>query len=72
MGIAALRAALMLAAALAFFHSVPATVNDKRSHGRELVARFQLSSDAVARYAALAAASASNRIPAPCVSSSTP
>ncbi len=54
MGIAALRAALVVAAALAFFHAVPAVGNDKRSHGRELVAQFQLPSEAVARYAALA------------------
>lgn len=57
MGIAALRAALVLAAALAFFHAVPAVGNDKRSHGRELVAQFQLPGDAVARYVALAGAS---------------
>jgi hypothetical protein len=55
-GIAALRAALMVAAALAFFHAVPAAGNDKRTHGRELVAQYQLPGDAVARYAALASA----------------
>lgn len=54
MGIAALRAALIVAAALAFFHAASAVSNHKRSHGRELVAQFQLPSDAVARYAALA------------------
>ncbi len=54
MGIAALRAALIVAAALAFFHAVPAASSPKRSHGRELVAQFDLPGDAVARYAALA------------------
>jgi hypothetical protein len=47
----------MMAAALAFFHSMPAAGNDQRGHGRELVAQFQLPGDAVARYAALADAS---------------
>jgi hypothetical protein len=56
LGIAALRAALVVAAALAFFYAVPAAGHDKRSHGRELVAQFQLPGDAVARYAALAGA----------------
>ncbi len=46
----------MVAAALAFFYAVPAVGHDKRSHGRELVAQFQLPGDAVARYAALAGA----------------
>jgi hypothetical protein len=56
LGIAALRAALVAAAALAFFYAVPAAGNDQRMYGRELVAQFQLPSDAVARYAALASA----------------
>jgi hypothetical protein len=56
-GIAALRAALMVAAASAFFHAVPAASNERQGHGRELVAQFQLPADAVARYAALAATS---------------
>jgi hypothetical protein len=47
----------MVAAALAFFRAVPAAGNDEHGHGRELVAQFQLPADAVARYAALAAAS---------------
>jgi hypothetical protein len=47
----------MMAAALAFFHSMPAAGNDQHGHGRELVAQFQLPGDAVARYAALAHAS---------------
>jgi hypothetical protein len=47
----------MMAAALAFFHSVPAAGRDKQGHGRELVAQFQLPGDAVTRYAALADAS---------------
>ncbi len=47
----------MVAAALAFFHAVPAARHDKRAHGRELVARFPLPSDAVAHYALLAGAS---------------
>jgi hypothetical protein len=44
----------MVGAALAFFQAVLAADNDKRTHGRELVAQFQLPDDAVARYAALA------------------
>jgi hypothetical protein len=38
LGIAALRAALVAAAALAFFYAVPAAGNDQRMYGRELVA----------------------------------
>jgi hypothetical protein len=53
-GIAALRAALMVTAALAFFHAASAMGHHQRSPGRELVAQFQLPSDAVTRYAALA------------------
>jgi hypothetical protein len=60
LGIAALRAALMVAAALAFFHAVPAADDDKRAHGRELVAAFQLPDDAVGRYAALARTASDN------------
>ncbi len=56
MGIAALRAALMVAAAVALFHAVPAASNAPRAHGRELLAQFDLPADAVARYTALAAA----------------
>lgn len=48
---------MVVAAALAFFYAVPAAGNDKRAHGRELVAQFQLPSETVARYAALASAS---------------
>jgi hypothetical protein len=47
----------MVAAALAFFHAMPAAGNAQRGHGRELVAQFHLPGDAVARYAALADAS---------------
>jgi hypothetical protein len=52
----------MVAAALAFFYAVPAAGNDKRTYGRELVAQFQLPSDAVARYAALNGAERSAQI----------
>lgn len=67
MGIGALRAALMVAAAVALFHAVPAG-NAPRAHGRELLAQFDLPGDAVARYVALAAAAtrhepASERLP---------
>jgi hypothetical protein len=51
-GIGAVRAALVVAAVLAFFQAVPATGNSPRAHGRELVAQYQLPADAVARYAA--------------------
>jgi hypothetical protein len=53
-GIGAVRAALIVAAVLAFFHAVPAASRSPKSHGRELVAQYQLPADAVARFAALA------------------
>jgi hypothetical protein len=53
-GIGAVRAALIVAAVLAFFHAMPAASGQPRAHGRELVAQYQLPADAVARYAALA------------------
>lgn len=52
MGIGAVRAALIVAAVLAFFHAVPAASSQPRAHGRELVAQYPLPADAVARYAA--------------------
>ena len=51
MGIGAVRAALIVAAALAFFHAMPAASKPPRAHGREMVAQYQLPADAVARYA---------------------
>jgi hypothetical protein len=51
-GIGAIRAALVVAAVLAFFYAVPAASNSPRAHGRELVAQYQLPAEAVARYAA--------------------
>lgn len=60
MGIAALRAALMVAAALAFFHAMPAASGSARAHGRELVMHLDLPGDAVGRYAARAAAASGN------------
>ena len=60
MGIGAVRAALIVAAVLAFFHALPAASSAPRAHGRELVAQYQLPADAVARYAALAATAAGN------------
>ena len=62
-GIAALRAAMIVAAALAFFYAVTAAGNSQRAHGRELVAQFQLPSDAVARYAMLAGAAPRDEAP---------
>jgi hypothetical protein len=53
--IGAVRAALMVAAALAFFYAMPAASGQPRAHGRDLVAQYTLPADAVARYAALAA-----------------
>lgn len=53
MGVGAVRAALIVAAVLAFFHAMPAASGQPRAHGRELVAQYQLPADAVARYAAL-------------------
>jgi hypothetical protein len=50
-GIGAVRAALVVAAVLAFFYAVPAASSSPRAHGRELVAQYQLSAEAVARYA---------------------
>lgn len=58
MGIGAVRAALIVAAVLAFFYALPAASSSPRAHGRELVAQYQLPADAVARYAALAAPAA--------------
>lgn len=60
MGIGAVRAALIVAAVLAFFYALPAASSSPRAHGRELVAQYQLPADAVARYAALATPAALN------------
>jgi hypothetical protein len=49
-GIAALRAALLLAALLAFFHAVPTGGGAPRAHGRELVAQYELPADLLERY----------------------
>ena len=48
----------MVAALLAFFYAVPAASGQPRAYGRELVVQYALPADAVARYAALAAAPA--------------
>jgi hypothetical protein len=53
MGIGVMRAALMVAAALAFGSAVPASSGQSRAYGREVVAQFRLPAEAVARYAAL-------------------
>jgi hypothetical protein len=53
-GIGAVRAALMAAAAVAFFYALPAASGQPRAYGRELVAQYQLPAEAVARYAAQA------------------
>lgn len=63
MGIGAVRAALMVAAVVAFFYAVPAASSQPPVHGRELVAQFQLPSETVARYAALAAAASRGEAP---------
>jgi hypothetical protein len=55
-GIGAVRAALMVAAVLAFFYAMPAASGQPRAYGRDLVAQYQLPAEAVARYAALATA----------------
>ena len=60
MGIGAVRAALIVAAMLAFFYALPAASGSPGAHGRELVAQYQLPADAVARYAALATPAALN------------
>lgn len=52
MGIGAVRAALIAAAALALFYAMPAAGSPPRTYGRELVVQYQLPADAVARYAA--------------------
>ncbi len=52
----AVRAGLIVAAVMAFFHAVPAADTTPRAYGRELVAQHQLPADAVARYATRAAA----------------
>jgi hypothetical protein len=49
----AVRAALIVAAVLAFFFALPAAGSQPQAYGRELVAQYQLPSEAVARYAAL-------------------
>jgi hypothetical protein len=53
-GIGAVRAALIVAAVVAFFYAMPAASGQPRAHGRELIAQYQLPAEAVARYAALA------------------
>jgi hypothetical protein len=57
-GIGAVRAALIVAAVLAFFYAMPAASGQPRAHGRELVAQYQLPAETVARYAALATGAA--------------
>lgn len=54
MGIAALRAALLLASVLALFHAVPATNSAAAAHGRDLVAQYELPAEQVALYRARA------------------
>jgi len=52
----AVRAALIVAAVMAFFYAVPAASGSPRAYGRELVAQHRLPAETVARYAALATA----------------
>ncbi len=54
MGIAAFRAVLLLAAALAVFHAVPPVDTSAQAHGRELVARYEVPPEQVALYRAYA------------------
>ncbi len=55
MGLAAVRAALLLAAVLAVFYAVPSAGSAAQPHGRELVARYELPAELVALYRAQAA-----------------
>jgi hypothetical protein len=68
-GIGAVRAALIVAAVLAFFFALPAASSSPRAHGRELVAQYPLPAEAVARYAA--SRTGPGREPAPSADSAT-
>jgi hypothetical protein len=54
-GIGVIRAALIVAAVLAFTNAMPAASSQPLAHGRELVAQYRLPAEILSRYAALRA-----------------